>query len=151
MTIRKARIADVPNMQKLINSFADKGELLPRSLNQLYEDIRDYYILEENGRLLGTCALHINWSDLAEVKALVVSEELQGKGFGKQLVQTCLDEARNFGISRIFALTYKPDFFVKLGFKNVDKSELPQKVWTECIHCVKFPDCGEIAVIYEIK
>ena len=150
LLIRKAKTGDVPDMQKLINFFADRGELLPRSLNQLYEDIRDFFVAEEEGRLIGTCALHVNWGDLAEVKALVVDKEFQGKGLGKQLVQTCLDEAQALGISRVFALTYKPDFFHRLGFRNIDKSELPHKVWSECIHCVKFPDCGEIAVIREL-
>lgn len=138
-------------MQKLINSFADRGELLPRSLNQLYEDIRDFIVAEEDGRIVGTCALHINWVDLAEVKALVVAGDLQGKGLGRKLVQTCLDDARELGIARVFALTYKPDFFKKLGFRDVDKSKLPHKVWTECIHCVKFPDCGEMAVICDLS
>lgn len=150
MLIRKATINDVPEMQKIINSFADKGELLPRSLNQLYEDIRDFVILDDDGRILGTCALHVNWGDLAEVKALVVDESLQGQGYGRRLVETCLEEAQALGISRLFALTYKPEFFVKLGFRIVDKSELPQKVWNECIHCVKFPDCGEVALIRDL-
>ena len=147
--IRKARISDVPEMQRLINFFADRGELLPRSLNQLYEDIRDFIVLEEEGRILGTCALHVNWGDLAEVKALVVDESLQGRGMGRQLVGTCLQEAVELGISRVFCLTYKPEFFRKLGFRLVDKSELPQKVWSECINCVKFPDCGEVALIFD--
>ena len=150
MQIRKAKIADVPEMQKLINLSAERGELLPRSLNQLYEEIRDFCLVEEAGRVIATCALHVNWGDLAEVKSLVVDEGFQGKGLGKQLVQTCLDEARSLGVTRVFALTYKPEFFLKLGFRNIDKSELPQKVWTECIHCVKFPDCGEVAVIREV-
>jgi len=148
--IRKARINDVPEMQKLINSFADRGELLPRSLNQLYEDIRDFLVLEEDGRILGTCALHVNWGDLAEVKALTVDQSLQGRGMGRELVQTCLREAEELGISRVFCLTYKPEFFQKLGFGLVDKSELPHKVWSECINCVKFPDCGEVALIFEL-
>ena len=151
MIIRKARIGDVPEMQKLINSFADRGELLPRSLSQLYEGIRDFFVVEEDGRIVGSSALHVNWDDLAEVKSLVVDEGFQGKGLGKQLVQACLDEARDLGVTRIFALTYKPDFFKGLGFQDVEKSELPQKVWTECINCVKFPDCGETAVILELS
>ena len=150
MLIRKATIHDVPEMQKIINGFADKGDLLPRSLNQLYEDLRDFLVLEEEGRIAGTCALHVNWGDLAEVKALVVDESFQGKGIGRQLVEKCLDEARSLGITRVFALTYKPDFFARLGFREVDKAQLPQKVWNECIHCVKFPDCGEVAVIREL-
>ena len=151
MLIRKARTADVPEMQKLINYFADQGDLLPRSLNQLYEDIRDFIVAESDGDIVATCALHVNWGDLAEVKGLVVREEFQGQGLGKQLVLSCLDEARDLGVSRVFALTYKPEFFVKLGFQNIDKSELPHKVWSECIQCVKFPDCGELAVICSIK
>lgn len=151
MIIRKAVVGDVANMQKLINSFADRGDLLPKSLNQLYEDIRDFFVIDADGQISGTCALHINWGDLAEVKALTVMDSLQGKGMGRKLVETCLDEARALGISRIFALTYKPEFFHRLGFRTVDKAELPQKVWNECIHCVKFPDCGEVAVILDFE
>ncbi len=137
-------------MQHLINVFADRDELLPRSLNQLYEDIRDFYILVEDDRIIGTCALHVNWIDLAEVKALVVADEFQRKGLGRKLVEACMDDARSLGITKVFALTYKPEFFKRLGYTVVDKSELPHKVWTECIHCVKFPNCGEVAVIREV-
>ncbi len=151
MILRKARTPDVPEMQRLINFFADRGELLPRSLNDLYEGIRDYYVVEDEGRIVACCALHVNWEDLAEVKSLVVDEAFQGKGLGKQLLRACLEESRELGISRVFALTYKPGFFTNRGFRNIEKSELPQKVWTECIHCVKFPDCGEVAVICEFK
>ncbi|MDH7480382.1 MAG: N-acetyltransferase [Armatimonadota bacterium] len=150
MEIRKAKIGDVPEMQRLINFFAEQGDLLPRSLNQLYENIRDFFVLEEDGQVMGTCALHVNWEDLAEVKSLTVDKKVQGKGFGKELVQACLNEARELGISRVFALTFRPEFFIKLGFRLIDKSELPHKVWNECINCVKFPNCGEVAVIYEL-
>lgn len=151
MEIRKARIADVVEMQRLINGFADKGELLHRSLNQLYENIRDFYILEDEGQIVGTCALHVNWGDLAEIMALTVDESHQGQGLGKRLVEACLADSKGLGIYRVFALTYKPEFFVKHGFRYIEKSELPQKVWTECINCVKFPDCGEVAVIRELE
>ncbi len=150
MQIRKAKISDVPEMQRLINFFAEQGDLLPRSLNQLYENLRDFFVLDEGGQILGTCALHINWEDLAEVKSLTVDKKVQGRGFGKELVNACLQDARELGISRVFALTFKPEFFIKLGFHLIDKSELPHKVWNECINCVKFPDCGEVAVIYEL-
>lgn len=150
MQLRKAKISDVPQIQALINSFADKGELLPRSLNMLYEDIRDFVLMEDDGQIVGTCALHINWDDLGEIKALTVNENLQGKGLGRQLVEACMDEGRALGITRVFALTYKPEFFKRLGFRDIDKSELPHKVWNECIHCVKFPNCGEIAVVSEL-
>lgn len=147
MEIRKVTIKDVAEMQKLINQHADKGELLHRSLNDLYENVRDFFVAEEDGRIVGTCALHVNWGDLAEIKALVVDDDFQGRGLGKLMVETCLDEARGLGVTRVFALTYKRDFFVRLGFCEIDKSELPHKVWSECIHCVKFPDCGEVAVV----
>lgn len=151
MLIRKARVTDVCDMHKLINYFAERGDLLPRSLNQLYEDIRDFFVLEHDGCILGTCALHVNWEDLAELKALVVAESVQGQGFGRSLVESCLEEATSLGISRVFVLTYKADFFLKLGFHFIEKSELPHKVWSECINCAKFPDCGEVALIRDIS
>ena len=146
-TIRKARIADVPILQGLINSFADKGELLHRSLNELYENLRDYFVTEEDGVIIACCALHVSWEDLAEVKSLVVSEAAQGHGLGADLLRACLAEARELGMRKVFALTYRPGFFEKNGFVRVDKSQLPQKIWTECVCCPKFPDCGEEAVI----
>ena len=151
MELRKAKIADVAEMQRLINRFADKGDLLHRSLNQLYENIRDFYMLEDDGRVIGTCALHINWGDLAEIMALTVDDSYQGKGLGRRLIEACLDDSKDLGIYRVFALTYKPEFFVRHGFRYIEKSELPQKVWTECINCVKFPDCGEVAVIRDLQ
>lgn len=151
MLIRKAKVKDVPEMQALINQYADKGELLPRSLNQLYENLREFILMEDDGCIIGTCALHICWGDLAEIKALVINECNQGKGHGRTLVQFCMDEARELGIEKVFALTYKPEFFKKIGYRDIDKSELPQKVWTECINCVKFPNCGESAVIRELE
>lgn len=150
LEIRKATIKDVPAIQTLINSFADKGDLLPRSLNMLYEDLRDFVLLVDDGRIVGTCALHINWEDLAEIKALTIDETLQGKGYGRKIVDACMVEARALGVTRLFALTYRPEFFKRLGFRDIDKSELPHKVWNECIHCVKFPNCGEMAVILEL-
>ena len=145
--IRKARLADVPAIHRLVNSFADKGELLHRSLNELYENLRDYYVVEDNGDVIACCALHINWEDLAEIKSLVVSEEAQGKGLGGSLLSACLAEARDLGIPKVFALTYKPEFFEKNGFDRIDKARLPQKIWTECVRCPKFPDCGEEALV----
>lgn len=150
MQLRKARISDVEEMQALINHFAERGELLPRSLNQLYENIRDFFVIVNEGHIAGTCALHVAWSDLAEIKSLTVSPEIQGQGFGRQLVEACLNEARELGICRVFALTYKPEFFFRLGFRNIDKSELPHKVWSDCINCVKFPNCGEVAVVIDL-
>ena len=103
--------------------------------------------VEDDGKLLGTAALHIVWEDLAEIRSVAVSEDAGRKGVGTQLVQACIDEARAIGLKRLFCLTYKPDFFSRFGFRIVDKSELPHKVWGDCMKCVKFPDCDEIAMI----
>jgi len=148
--IRKARIGDVKDIQKLLTSFASRGEMLSRSLSELYEALRDFYVFEENGQLLGTSALHIVWEDLAEVRSVAVAEDAGRRGIGSQVVGACLEEARTLGLKRLFCLTYKPDFFAKFGFKVVDKSELPHKVWGDCIKCVKFPDCDEIAMILDL-
>lgn len=148
--IRKAKISDVKDIQKLLMTFASRGDMLSRSLSEIYESLRDFYVFEENGALLGAAALHIVWEDLAEVRSVAVSEEAGRKGIGSQLVQACIDEARSIGLKRIFCLTYKPEFFGKLGFKLVDKSELPHKVWGDCIKCPKFPDCDENAMILDM-
>jgi amino-acid N-acetyltransferase len=149
--IRKAQINDVKEIQKLLITFASRGDMLSRSLSEIYESLRDFYVFEESGVIMGTAALHIVWDDLAEVRSVAVSEESGRKGIGSQLVQACITEAREIGLKRIFCLTYKPDFFGKHGFKLVDKSELPHKVWGDCIKCVKFPDCDENAMILDLS
>jgi amino-acid N-acetyltransferase len=148
--IRKAQISDVKEIQKLLTYFAGKGDMLSRSLSELYESIRDFYVATDEERLLGTAALHIVWEDLAEVRSVAVAEESGKKGIGSQLVQACIAEAREIGLKRLFCLTYKPEFFARHGFRLVDKSELPHKVWGDCIKCVKFPDCDENAMILDL-
>jgi amino-acid N-acetyltransferase len=145
--IRKARVRDIPAIQKLINGFAQKDLMLPRSLNELYEHIRDYWVCEINGKIAGCSALHISWDDLAEVKSLAVALSHQKKGIGNKLVAACMKEAKNLGAKRVFVLTYKDKFFAKLGFSRVAHAELPHKVWAECINCCKFPNCQEIAMV----
>lgn len=145
--LRKARTADALAMQRLINGFADKGAMLHRSLSEIYENIRDFFVVEEGGKVVGCAALHVSWKDLAELKSLAVAEEAQGRGYGRMLIAACVREAEEIGLSRVFALTYVPGLFVKMAFQEVDKAMLPRKVWTECIYCPKFPDCGEIAVL----
>jgi amino-acid N-acetyltransferase len=147
--IRKAKLVDVKEIQRLINFFADRGEMLPCSLSELYDRVRDFFIYEEQGEIVGTCALHLSWEDLGEIRSLAVKESHGRRGIGTQLVKACLGEAKSLGVRRIFALTYKLDFFRKLGFQVTDKSRLPQKIWTDCIKCVKFPECDEVAVILE--
>jgi len=148
--IRKAQIADVKDIQKLLMIFASRGDMLSRSLSELYESVRDFYVVEEGGVLLGVAALHIVWDDLAEVRSVAVLEDAGRKGIGGRLVEACISEAREIGLKRIFCLTYKPTFFAKHGFRLVDKAELPHKVWGDCIKCPKFPDCDENAMILDL-
>jgi len=148
--IRKASIADVKAIHKLLNAYAKDGLMLSRSLSDIYEALRDFYVFDEGGVVLGTVCLHICWEDLAEVRSLAVAEEVGFRGIGRQLVQSCLDEARELGLKRVFALTYKPGFFEKLGFHLIEKSELPHKIWGDCLKCAKFPECDEIAMSVEL-
>jgi amino-acid N-acetyltransferase len=150
-SVRKAKISDAPQMHKLINYFADKGEMLPRSLSEIYENIRDYFVFNEGNKLIACAALHIAWSDLAEIKSVAVAEDRQRQGIGNQLIEACLNEARELGIPTVFCLTYRPGFFKRFGFSQLDKMELPQKVWSECYRCPKFPNCDEIALVNRIK
>lgn len=145
--IRKAKIKDIKQIQELINCFARQDLMLPRSLNELYENIRDFWVIEEKGRIVGSAAMHISWDNLAEIKSLAVARRHQGKGKGKELIMACLAEARSLGAKNIFVLTYKPEYFKKLGFKRVKHASLPHKIWAECINCCKFPNCQEIALL----
>ena len=151
MKVEKARISDVTQMHQLVNSFADKGEMLARSLSELYENIRDYFVVRQGERVIACGALHVSWSDLAEIKSLAVAEDSQEQGIGAQLVEACLREAKELGIATIFCLTYKPGFFEQFGFSQLDRMELPRKVWTECYRCPKFPNCDEVALIYHLE
>jgi amino-acid N-acetyltransferase len=152
MKVEKAKINDAQRIHELVNSFADKGEMLPRALSEIYENLRDFFVVrDKNNQLIGCVALHINWADLAEVKSLAVSEDKQAKGLGSVLIKACLDEAKELGIPTVFCLSYKPGFFEKYNFRRVDKMELPRKVWSECYRCPKFPDCDEVALIYNFK
>jgi N-acetylglutamate synthase and related acetyltransferases len=149
--IEKAGIEDAVKIQKLVNSFAERGEMLARPLSEIYENIRDFLVARRMGEVIACAALHIAWSDLAEVKSLAVSEEHRRQGIGEKLVAACLDEARALGIPNIFALTYVKAFFQKCGFVEEDKSTLPHKIWGECYRCPKFPNCDEAALIYRFK
>jgi amino-acid N-acetyltransferase len=148
--IRKALPKDAIEIQQLVNYYAKEGLLLPLSLNFLYDNIRDFWIAEIKGNIVGCCALHIVWEDLAEIRSLAVKPSNKRQGIGKSLVETCLQEAKNLEIKKVFVLTYQKEFFKKLGFEVIDKSLLPHKVWNMCINCPKFPNCDEIAMIKEI-
>lgn len=144
--IRKAILQDARQIHKLLLNYAKDGLVLPRSLMDIFEAIRDFYVFAEDGRVIGAAALNICWEDLAEVRSLVVDENHNGRGIGRYLVEACISEARQLGIGRVFALTYQQTFFEKLGFEVIEKSELPQKIWGDCIKCAKFPECDEIAL-----
>jgi len=150
MVIRKARIGDAGDIHRIINMFAKRDRMLPRSLNEIYENIRDFFVCTDRGKLTGVCALHILWEDLAEVRSMAVLREYQRKGIGKRLVNRCLKEAKALGIKKVFALTYNPEFFIELGFREIDKNTLPHKIWGDCLKCPKFPECNEVAVIVEL-
>ncbi len=149
--IRKAKLMDVKPIQTLVNHYADSGQMLPRSLNELYENLRDFHLYEEDEALLGVCALHISWDGLAEIRSLAVRKDSTRRGIGAQLVRNCLEEAVDLQVERVFVLTYQNEFFYKLGFHAVDKKELPHKIWTDCLNCVKFPNCDESSLMINLR
>jgi amino-acid N-acetyltransferase len=146
--VEKAKIPDVAQMHRLINDFARRGEMLARPLSELYEDIRDYFVIKDGDNVLACASLHVSWEDLAEIRSVAVSPDAQGKGLGALLVEACLEEARELGINTVFCFTYQPDFFKRHRFVDIDKMELPRKVWTDCFRCPKFPNCDETALIF---
>ncbi|MFK4764862.1 N-acetyltransferase [Desulfobaculum sp. SPO524] len=147
--IRKARMQDVKSIHLLLMECAGQGQLLPRSLSSLYGHLRDFYVLVDRGdeTVFGCCALTIFWEDHAEIRSLALHEKMKGTGWGRRLVETCLSEAVTLGVYKVFTLTYVSGFFARLGFQEVEKDVLPQKVWTDCINCPKFPDCDETAML----
>jgi amino-acid N-acetyltransferase len=151
MAIRKAVVKEVGEIHKLLCRYADQGLLLPRSLSEIYDHLRDFSVIEDvNGSIIAVCALGVCWEELGEIRSLAVIEGHQGKNFGTLLVENCLEEAVSLGLNKIFALTYVPDFFIKVGFRMIEKSTLPHKIWADCLKCPKFPDCDEIAMIRDL-
>ena len=148
--VDRARVGDASSVHRLISRFADKGEVLPRALSEIYDGIRDYFVVRKGDRVVACAALHVTWVDLAEIRSLAVDEEEQKQRIGSLLVQACIDEAKELGIPKIFCLVRKPAFFERHGFKLIDKMELPQKVWAECYRCPKFPNCDEVALIHHV-
>jgi amino-acid N-acetyltransferase len=148
--VDRARVGDASSVHRLISRFADKGEVLPRALSEIYDRIRDYFVVKKEGRVVACAALHVTWVDLAEIRSLAVDEQEQKQSIGSLLIQACIDEARELGIPKIFCLVRRPAFFEKHGFQLIDKTELPQKVWAECFRCPKFPNCDEVALILDL-
>jgi amino-acid N-acetyltransferase len=151
LAVEKAKIGDAPQIHKLANHFAQKGVMLPRALSEIYENIRDFFVVREGDKVIACAALHVYWSDLAEVRGVAVAEEMQNQRLGAKLIEACVNEAKELGIPQAFCLTYRASFFERQGFKRVDKSELPRKIWSECYRCPKFPDCDEVAMTYRVE
>ena len=149
--IRKATVEDVKQIQKLVNHYAKRERMLPRSLNELYENIRNFFIYSEGKKIYGCCALDVDWEDLAEIKSLAVAQSRTGRGIGAKLLEECLKDAKKLKVTKVFALTYIPGFFEAFGFKLINKNELPHKIWSECIKCMYFPNCKEIAMMKELR
>jgi amino-acid N-acetyltransferase len=148
LTIRPARAGDVPGIYEQILVYADQKQMIRRSMSELYESIREYIVaVDDNNRVVGCVALHIFWEDLAEVRGLAVAERFQGMGLGRRLVDACWDLARGLEITSVFALTNSVSFFERCGYHRIDKTELPQRIWSECVRCPSFPNCQEIALI----
>ncbi len=152
LLIRKAALADIQAIHRLLQDYSRKGELLPRPLSTLYDHIRDFFVAEEKDRhrVIGCCALQFCWEDLAEIRSLAVHPDSTRQGIGTALVQNAIQDAKRFHIRKLFTLTYRPGFFSRFGFVQIDRSELPYKIWADCMMCVKFPDCDEIAMIYRM-
>jgi len=151
--LRKAKVSDVKVIHRLINGSAAKGEMLPRSLMSLYSSLRDFYVYvdDTSGTIVGVCAMHIFWENLAEVRSLFVKEEFRRKGIARKLVEACMSEAVTLDLMRIFTLTYQTEFFKSVGLEVVDRNTLPEKIWSDCFKCPKYPDyCDEIAMVIEL-
>jgi len=148
--IRKATIKDIKTVHGLLLEYGNRGELLSRPLSELYDHVRDFWVYIENDEIVACCALQFCWEDLAEIRSLAVLPGHTGKRIGAELMKSAISEAVSFGIKELFTLTYQPDFFRKFDFVQIERSDLPLKIWADCIICVKFPDCDEIAMMREL-
>lgn len=149
--IRQAAISDVPTIHHLLEIYAAKGNLLPRTFSELYRHLRDFFVIEIDGKVVACAALEIFTEDLGEVRSLVVDEAHERRGLGRLLVERITGEARTIGLKRLMALTYVPSFFHKLDFQTVAMDTLPEKVWGVCVKCYKYNNCDETAVLKELK
>ena len=165
-SVRKARADDAGEIYSIIDRHAERGVMLERSIENIYDNLRDFFVVEtivekdatsgeaetgrDGSRVAGVCSLHIWGAELAEIRSIAVEEAFTGTGIGSTLVSACLEEARAIGLKKVFALTYMTGFFEKLGFYVEDKALLPQKIWGDCARCARFPSCDETAVVIEL-
>ena len=150
--IKKAELTDIQTIHGLLKLYGDKGVLLPRPLSSLYDHVRDFmvYLDQKDAEIAGCCALQVCWEDIAEIRSLAVHPDHQNKKIGARLVEAALSEAKDLNIKKVFTLTYKPDFFKKYGFFQIERTALPLKIWGDCLLCVKYPDCDETAMMKPI-
>ncbi len=146
MNIRNAKTSDAVSIHSLISCYAQLDRMLFRSMAYIYENLQMFTVLENDGEIVGCCALQIVWKDLAEIKSIAVADACKSRGYGKLLTESAISNARALGVEKVFALTLEPQFFERLGFSQVDKSKLPMKVWSDCAKCSKQDNCDEIAV-----
>jgi len=151
VSVRPATVRDVEAIVELVNGYAARGEMLPKSLNQVYQNIRDFCVAELDGKIVGCGALHVLWDNLAEVRSLAVADSLRRRGIGGLILQELVSDACQLGMPQVFALTYKPRFFARWGFRMVERESLPRKIWVDCIDCIKFPQCDEVAVLRPLE
>ena len=152
MPIRPAKTADAQAICDLVNYYAERGLMLHRSLESVYDSLREFHVAEDaGGRLVGCVAVDVFWADLAEVKSLVVATDSRGAGVGPALLQAAIEDARALGVRRLFALTYETAFFEKRGFAVIDRDTLPEKVWRECLSCPKADACDEVAMMLHLS
>ncbi|MCE9592274.1 MAG: N-acetyltransferase [Planctomycetes bacterium] len=149
--LRHASINDIPAIGKIINDCAESGLMLHRSMADLYENMRDFHVVIEDHKVVGVCGLKIVWASMAEVYALAVAPEYRGRGLGRQLVLSVIDEAEELGLPKLMTLTYEKEFFARLGFETVDRQSLPLKVWSECVRCPKNQACDEVAMVRTLE
>jgi amino-acid N-acetyltransferase len=149
-TIRKAELRDVPAIHDLVHHYAAKHVMLPRPLQEIYEDVWEFTVAEENGRVVGCGAIRLYSAALAEIRSLSVLPGLPGRGVGTALLQSLLDEAETLQLKTVFALTLVPGFFAKLGFREVARQTLPMKVWRDCIQCEKYFSCDEKTLVLDL-
>lgn len=149
-TVRRARMRDARTIYDIIEPHAKTDNMLPRSLSDIYEHLRDFLVFDDGRRVLGVVALHFTWENLAELRSLAVVESRNGEGIGSRLVESCLEEARRFDVEKVFTLTFRPRFFQRIGFHEVNKEIFPQKIWKDCLHCRFYYDCKETAMLIEV-
>jgi amino-acid N-acetyltransferase len=146
----KANLLDIASMQNLVKKYIEDGIILDRSDDEVATNIRSYILAKSKDEIIGYLALHIHSLRLAEIRSLIVSEKFRGQKVGSKLVKKALKEAKELGVKETLVLTYSPEFFKKIGFFEIPKETIPEhKIWTDCIKCIHFPICNEVALIYK--